>query len=133
MSRPVTLTQRDLQAIRAIVREEIEDALAAEKHKAREADIDALPDEDVSVDNAGWRQHYEELKRKRNERAARPIPNTPFVDIYDARRLLNEATRVTANAWIRRGRLTRHKIDGCLQFSRAEIDAILAASTKRSR
>jgi len=65
------------------------------------------------------------------QRAARQIPDTPFIDLYDARRLLNEATGITANAWIRRGRLKRYRIDGRLQISRAEVEAILAEHRRR--
>lgn len=71
------------------------------------------------------------LQRKREERAARRIPRTPFVDVYDARRLLNDATGITANAWIRRGRLKRHRVDGRVRISRAEINAILAEHRRR--
>jgi hypothetical protein len=96
------LSRRDIEQIRRVVREE--------------------------VDTKRWRDQ----QHRSEERAAIPIPDSPFVDIYDARRLLN-GTGVTANAWIRRGRLTRHDVDGRLGFSRAEIDAILADQKKPRR
>jgi predicted site-specific integrase-resolvase len=125
------LTHRDLDAIRSIVREEIKRALeSSSKQERDEEEVKEFEDLLAFMRSPEWKAHHEELARKRAVRAALPIPDGPFVDIYDARRLL-KPTRVTANAWIKRGRLKRLKVDGRIQISRSEIDAILAEYKRR--
>lgn len=143
------LSTDDLAEIRAIVREEIERALGRgewEPQAALAADPAGDPASEARLTmlelrgdpelrdhpyRVALRKHWAQLEGKRKERAARPVPDTLFIDIYDARRLLNSATGITANAWIRRGRLKRHRIDGRLRISRAEVDAILAKHRRK--
>jgi len=140
------LTRRDLEQIRAIIREEIDRRMQVcdeepsvhdferELTRAgRQGRVDflamqpAVAGEDREVTEVRKELREQDPKRKARAaaRAASPIPDGPFVDIYDARRLL-AGTGATANAWIRRGRLKRTKVDGCVRISRADIDAIIA-------
>ncbi len=146
----MTLSARDLDNIRTIVQEEIERALRSAGHERGSHDLDADESEPQS-EGARWRlavsparpgespavtalrkelqEEQARRDRRRKQREARPIPDTPFVDIFDARRLL-QRTKITVNAWSRRGRLTRHKVEGRVQVSRVEIDAILAETRR---
>lgn len=126
--RAMPLTARDLEAIRTIVRDELARALAARDDRAVVANADA------EFDDNAMRQRVREdlawLRRDAKERAARPIPNTPFVDRYDAARLLGVRMDTITN-YTKRGLLTRHKVKGRLQISRAELDKLLAEGGRR--
>lgn len=149
------LSQRDLDALRKIVREEVESALRNQCVEPDDFAADDIPPDhrdgiarEAWLDVHAWRspvpgehpaiterrEFYEKRRKERERRAAAraaiPIPDTPFVEIYDARRLL-KGTGATANAWIRRGRLKRVRIGGRLRVSRAEIDAIVAETKKK--
>lgn len=119
------LTDDDLGRIRKIVREEVARALRRDQPTpAPQLDekADAALRERVRADIA-------EARRESAERAARPIPDGPFVDRYDAARLL-DVMMDTVTAYARKGRLTKHKVKGKLLVSRSEVDAILATRTK---
>jgi hypothetical protein len=150
------LSRRDLEAIREIVREEVARAFSADRprtHPRAQRDMNeddqvtdarrlgrlhalasrpaiAGEDPEITAHRARMESEHRARVKRAEARAAVTIPNGPFVDLYGARRLL-AVTKVTANAWIRRGQLKRIKVDGRLQFSRAEIDAIIAEHKQR--
>lgn len=142
------LSADDLADIRAIVRAEIERALGRGERDPQAAISDDLENDPASMARltilelrgdpelrdhpyrVALRKKWARQEAKRKERAARPIPDAPFIDLYDARRLL-ASTGITVNAWIRRGRLKRHRIDGKVRISRVEVEAILAEHRSR--
>ena len=123
-----TLTRLDLEDIRRVVREELRHAL-----EPRAGDVGANNELGELAEEAVGRDVQELLKRLEREtaeRAARPIPNTPYVDRYDAARLLDVSYQ-TLREYTKRGLLTRRMVKGRIEVSRAEIDALLARRAKR--
>lgn len=120
------LTRSDLERIRTIVKEEIRNALASKR-------AEMPPTTNERETSALRQQALDSIARMRREaaaRAARPIPEGPFVDRYDAARLLG-VTMDTVTSWVRSGRLSKHKANGKLQVMRSEIDLIVATRPKR--
>ena len=117
------LTSRDLEAIRAIVREEI-----ARQHGEPDDDSSEAALEEAEQRGRAF------MRRLMREPVPppKPIPDTPFIDRYDAARLLNVGLD-TVRTYTKRGLLTKHKVKGRLQFSRAEIDKLLAERGPRGR
>lgn len=130
----MSLTASDLTAIRRVVREELEHALNRRRRgesvaadDERRVDVD---DEEIAALAAKTLAWFAEGRRAADARAALPIPDTPFVDCYDASRLL-DVSEQTVRKYMTRGLLTRRIVNGRVEVSRVEIDAIL--STRRSR
>jgi hypothetical protein len=123
------LTSRDLEQIRRIVREEIE---RANRHAPPEHTAIANEPAQETAVAQDVRAFLERARREAAEREARPIPNTAFVDRYDAARLLG-VTMDTITTYTKRGLLTRHMVKGKIQVSRSEIDTLLARGPRRSR
>ena len=121
------LTRTDFEQIRAIVREELAEALGREASSGTARALDG----ETEAHRAG-RRAVKELIEASAERAARPIADGPFVDRYDASRLLG-VSYATIRKWTKQGRVTRRLVRGCIEVSRAEIDAILAARPARKR
>jgi hypothetical protein len=124
----MTLTRRDLDQIRDIVRSELKRAGLDGRETQRTA---AQADDD---ENDPWAN--EEAKRilaaseqKWRERDARPIPED-VLDTYDAARLA-DVMPSTVVGWMKRGWLTRRKVKGKWQIERKELEAFLASRKKR--
>lgn len=130
----MSLTKNDLERLRLVIREEIARALSPQVRSAAGADSSTDDDEVVSAEMSKMATELlADIRRKWAEREARPIPNTPTVDVYDAARLLGISGGMVSS-YVKRGLLTRTKVKGRLQVSRAEIDAMLASrQAKRNK
>lgn len=127
------LTGRDLDDIRRIVREELARALAPAAPTTTTTTSGKDEDEVSDAESVRLRQMaIARLRQNSAERAARPIPLGPFVDRYDAARLLG-VTESTVTSYISSGRLTRNLVKGRIQVNRAEFDELLAARPERRR
>ena len=126
------LTSRDLDEIRRIVREELARALGPSAPQSVVAD--ATTELDAVGDQLHRRalESWDKLRSGSAERKARSIPDGPFVDRYDAARLLG-VTESTITSYIGSGKLTRRLVKGRLQVSRAEIDQLRATRPQRRR
>lgn len=126
----VALTSRDLDQIRQIIREELAAAaIEVARAPAVGQDGDPVPPE------SGW-AHEEALRiiadmgRKACERAARPIPDGPYLSSDDAARLADTDSD-TIVAWVRAGKLTKLKDKGRLRINRTELEALIAVRRRK--
>jgi hypothetical protein len=69
------------------------------------------------------------MDRKAAERRARPIPDGPYLDSYDAARLAN-VMPTTVVGWVKAGKLTKKKVKGKLAIDRAELDALIRSRSR---
>jgi hypothetical protein len=123
----MTLSERDLNLIRQVVRSELErighDLRGPRRFEPRD-------DEDEDPDIARQAQELiDSMRRKARERAARPIPQGAL-DRYDAGRLAGVSMDTVGN-WVRRGLLPGRKVKGRIQVDRADLERFLATRSTR--
>lgn len=88
------LSRRDLEQIRALVRDELQLALGDQYDGNEVNKGETNRDDGLSPRQRRIRAVFARMRRESKERTARPIPDSPFVDLYDAGRLL-EATGIS--------------------------------------
>ena len=125
--RIMTLTRRDLDLIRQVVRSELE-RLGHDVGPLRPSEQDDDEHEDPEIAREA-QQLIDKMRRTARERAARPMPQGAL-DRYDAARLAG-VSMDTVGSWVRRGLLPGRKVKGRLEVDRAELEQFLA--TRRTR